>query len=35
MHNYVLIEHNHSQYVIYNFKFELRFWKNHNVVKLL
>jgi len=34
MHNYFLIEHNYSQHVIYNFKSELQFWKNYNVVKI-
>jgi len=33
-HNYFLIEHNYSQSVIYNFKFELKFWKNYNVIKI-
>jgi len=33
MHNYFLIEHNYSQSVICNFKSELKFWKNYNVVK--
>jgi len=35
MHNYFLFEHNYSQSVIYNFKSELKFGKNHNVVKIL
>jgi len=35
MHNYFLIEHNYSQFVIYNFKSELKFWKNYNVVKII
>jgi len=35
LHNYVLIEHNYSQFVIYNFKSELKFWKNYNVVKII
>jgi hypothetical protein len=34
MHNYFLIEHNYSQSVIYNFKSELKFWKDYNVVKI-
>jgi len=34
MHNYFLIERNYSQSVIYNFKSELIFWKNYNVVKI-
>jgi len=32
MHNYVLIEHNYSVSVIYNFKSELKFWKDYNVI---
>jgi len=35
MNNYFLIEHNYSQYVIYNFKFELKFWKDYNVVRII
>jgi len=35
MHNYFLIENNYSQYVIYNFKSELKFWKSYNVVKII
>jgi len=35
MHNYFLIEHNYSQFVIYNFRSELRFWKNPNVVEII
>ncbi len=35
MHNYFLIEHNYSQSVIYNFKSELKFWKDYNVVKII
>jgi len=35
MHNYFLIEHNYSKSVIYNFKSELKFWKNYNVVKII
>jgi hypothetical protein len=35
MHNYLLTEHNRSQYVIYNLKSELKFWKNYNVVKII
>ncbi len=34
MHNYFLIGHNYSHYVIYNFKPELKIWKNYNVVKI-
>jgi hypothetical protein len=33
MHNYFLIEHNYSQSAIYNFKSEIKFRKNYNVVK--
>jgi len=35
MHNYLLIEHNYSQSIIYNFKSELIFWKTYNVVKII
>jgi len=35
VHNYFLIEHNYSQYVIYNFKSEIKFWENYNVVKII
>jgi len=35
MHNYFLIEHNYSQSVVYKFKFELKFWKKYNVVKII
>jgi hypothetical protein len=35
MHNYFLIEHNYSKSVIYNFKSELIFWKDYNVVKII
>jgi len=35
MHNYFLIEHNYSQSVIYNFKSEVKFWKNYNVFKII
>ncbi len=35
MHNYFLIEHNYSQFVIYNMKSELKFWKNYNVVRVI
>jgi hypothetical protein len=35
MHNYVLIEHNYSQSVIYNFKSESKIWKDNNVVKII
>ncbi len=29
------IEHNYSQSVIYNFKSELKFWQNYNLVKII
>jgi hypothetical protein len=35
VHNYFLIEHNYSHSVIYNFKPELKFWKNYSVVKII
>jgi len=35
MHNYFLIEHNYSRFVIYNFKLELKFWKNYSVIKII
>jgi len=35
MHNYFRIEHNYSQSVIYNFKSELKFWKDYNVGKII
>jgi len=35
MHNFKKIERNYSQSVIYNFKFELKFWKDYNVVKII
>jgi uncharacterized membrane protein YwzB len=35
VHNYFLIEHNYSQSVIYNFKPELKFWKNCSVGKII
>jgi hypothetical protein len=35
MHNYILIERNYSQSVICNFKSELKFLKNYNVVKII
>jgi hypothetical protein len=35
MQNYFLIEYNYSQSVIYNFKIEVKFWKNYNVVKII
>jgi hypothetical protein len=35
MHNYFLIEHNYPKSVIHNFKSELKFWKNYNVVKII
>jgi len=34
MHNYFVIEHNYSCFVIYNFKPELKIWKNYSVVKI-
>jgi hypothetical protein len=35
MHFFFLIEHNYSQYAIYNFKSELKIWKDYNVVKII
>jgi len=35
MHNCFLIELNYSQSVIYNFKSELKIWKDYNVVKII
>lgn len=35
MYNYFLIEHNYSQMVNYNFKSELKIWKNYNVFKII
>ncbi len=35
MHNYFLIQHNYLQSIIYNFKPELKFWENYNVVKII
>jgi len=35
MHNYLLIEYNYSKSVIYNFKSELKFWKDYNVGKII
>jgi len=35
MHNYFLMEHNYSQFVIYKFKSEFKFWKNYNVGKII
>ena len=35
MDNYFLIEHNYSHSVIYNFKPELKIWKNYSVVKII
>jgi len=35
MHNYLLIEHNYFQSIIYSFKFELKVWKDYNVVKII
>jgi len=34
MNNYFLIEHNSSQSVIYNLKYELKIWKIYNVYKI-
>jgi len=35
VHNYFIIEHNYSHSVSYNFKPELKIWKNYNVVKMI
>jgi len=35
IHNYFLIEHIYSQFVIYNFKSELKIWINYDVVKII
>jgi hypothetical protein len=35
MHNYVLIQHNFSQFVIYELKPELKVWKIYNVKKII
>jgi len=35
MHNYYLIKHNFSQFAIYNLKFQLKFCKSYNVVKII
>jgi hypothetical protein len=35
MHNYFPIEPNYSHSIIYNFKRELKIWKNYNVVKII
>jgi hypothetical protein len=35
MHFIFFIEHNYSKSVIYNFKSELKFWKDYNVVKVI
>jgi len=35
VHNYFLIEHNYSHSVIYNFKPELKIWKNYSVVRII
>jgi len=35
MHNYYLIEHNFSQFLIYTLKFELKFCKSYNVIKII
>jgi len=32
---YFQIEHNYSQSLIYNFKYELKFQKKHNLVKII
>jgi len=29
------MEHNYAQFVSYNLKFELKFWKNYNVIEKL
>jgi hypothetical protein len=31
----LLIEHNYSQSIIYNFKSELKFWKKYNVIQII
>jgi len=35
MNNYCLNEYTFTQSIIYNFKPELKFWKNYNVVKII
>jgi hypothetical protein len=35
MHIYFWFEHSYSKIVIYNFKSELKFWKDYNVVKII
>jgi hypothetical protein len=35
MHKYFLIEHYYSLSVIYNFKPELKIWKNYSVVQII
>jgi hypothetical protein len=35
MHKFYLIKHNYSKYIIYNFKSDLKFWKNYNVIKII
>jgi len=35
VHNYFLIEHNYSHSVIYNFKPELKIWKNYSVIIII
>jgi len=35
VHNYFLIEHNYSHSLIYNFKPELKIWKNYSVVRII
>jgi len=35
VHNYFLIEHNCSHFIIYNFKPELKIWKNYRAIKII
>jgi hypothetical protein len=35
MQNFFVIEHNYSDSLIYNFKLELKIWKNYSVVKII
>ncbi len=35
MHISFLIEHNHSQFIIYKLKSELKFWKTFNVIEII
>jgi len=35
MYNYFLIEQHYSQFVICNFKSELKFWKSYIIVKII